>query len=89
MRADDGDWRVSDLYFAAFLRCLGHNVLAIEAAKNGRSYFVFADDESLAADCRKFTCGEPVSIRKFLDSVYALKSLAFKASRAGDLRKVN
>lgn len=72
----DLKWLVSDLYAAAFLNALGHEVLGTEDTVTGaRSAFVFADHRDFESDYEKFTRGEQIGIRRFLDSVYALKAL--------------
>lgn len=75
----DGNWLVSDLYAAAFLHAIGHQLLGVE--DNGiygtvaRSSFLFADSGVIEADYVRFTAGDEIGVRKFLDSVYELKGL--------------
>jgi hypothetical protein len=75
----DGTWLVSDLYAAAFLHAIGHQLLGVE--DNGiygtvaRSSFLFADSGVIEVDYVRFTAGDEIGVRKFLDSVYELKSL--------------
>jgi len=80
---DGAVWRVPDLYISAFLLAHGHEVLSIEidAGEGGRWYFVFEATDDFEDDYEKFTLGEPIGVRRFLDAICDLKS------RAGDLRK--
>jgi hypothetical protein len=76
----DGKWLLSDLYAAAFLNAVGHEVVDFEEVnadgRGPRPVFVFSDSDSFQSDYERFTVGEEIGIRKFLDAVYDLKGLA-------------
>jgi hypothetical protein len=74
----DGNWLVSDLYAAAFLHAVGHHVIGVENEVYdalSRTTFLFADSGVLSDDYQRFAAGEAIGVRKFLDSVYALKAI--------------
>jgi hypothetical protein len=81
IQARDGSWWVTDLYAAAFVHALGHELVRIEPTAHGRSAFVFGINNAFEADYNSFADGEAISIRRFLDSVYHLKSMLQEFSR--------
>jgi hypothetical protein len=82
LQKSDGSWLITDLFAAAWLNAFGHDVLAIEDTQLSKAYspgtrsaFCFAAKSNFESDYHAFINGEPIGVRKYLDSVYALKKL--------------
>jgi hypothetical protein len=80
IRRADGRWMVRDICAASSAIALGHALIEIEDYTDPecrvRVVWVFEEDDTFEADYNHFEKGEPVPIRKFLDSFFALQHIA-------------
>ena len=80
IRRADGRWMVRDICAASAAIALGHALAGIEdfgdPERRVRVVWVFEGDDTFEADYNRFEIGEPVPIRKFLDSFFALQHIA-------------
>lgn len=80
IRRADGRWMVRDICAASAAIALGHALAGIEdygdPERRVRVVWVFERDDTFEADYSRFEIGEPIPIRKFLDSFFALQHIA-------------
>jgi len=77
MSQNDGNYRTSDLYFAAFLKTAG--VPLVDAVKEGgRTYFIFERSDTIP-DLKRgfFNRSAKVVALDYADDVRSLKSMTF------------
>jgi hypothetical protein len=80
IRRADGRWMVRDICAASSAIALGHALTGIEdyadPERRVRVVWVFEADDTFEADYNRFEIGEPIPIRKFLDSFFALQHIS-------------
>jgi hypothetical protein len=80
IRRDDGKWLVRDICAASSAIALGHTLAGIEdftdLEHKVRVTWVFEASDTFEADYERFAMGDPIPIRKFLDSFFALYHIA-------------
>lgn len=69
------DYKTKNLYLAAILKTLGHNVITLENENNTPTkYFVFDESDELQNDIKSFWNNElKVMAKEFYDNVRSLK----------------
>ena len=78
MHLSDRTFKTSDLYYAAFLKTAGFNLLELKQQSNGRQkFFVFEDSSGLIRKTQTdYINGDAkVSAKDLIDNIRALKTL--------------
>ncbi|MDB4330381.1 DUF5659 domain-containing protein [bacterium] len=78
MHLNNNIFKTSDLYYAAFLKTAGFNLLELKESDKGRQkYFVFEDQSGLIRKTQTdYINGEAkVSAKDLIDNIRALKTL--------------
>ena len=77
MNINSNVFKTSDLYYAAFLKTAGFNLLELKKADNKQKYFIFEDSNGLIRKTQTdYINGEAkVSAKDLIDNIRALKTL--------------
>jgi hypothetical protein len=77
MNLNNNVFRTTDLYYAAFLKTAGFNLLELKRADNKQKYFIFEDSSGLIRKTQTdYINGDAkVSAKDLIDNIRALKTL--------------
>lgn len=77
MNINSNVFKTSDLYYAAFLKTAGFNLLELKKAENKQKYFIFEDSNGLIRKTQTdYINGDAkVSAKDLIDNIRALKTL--------------
>jgi hypothetical protein len=77
MNINSNVFKTSDLYYAAFLKTAGFNLLELKKAENRQKYFIFEDSNGLIRKTQTdYINGDAkVSAKDLIDNIRALKTL--------------
>jgi hypothetical protein len=77
MNINSNIFKTSDLYYAAFLKTAGFNLIELKKSENKQKYFIFEDSSGLIRKTQTdYINGESkVSAKDLIDNIRALKTL--------------
>lgn len=77
MNLNNNVFRTTDLYYAAFLKTAGFNLLELKKADNKQKFFIFEDSSGLIRKTQTdYINGDAkVSAKDLIDNIRALKTL--------------